>query len=554
MDNHLSEEDIRDLIVKIKAGSEEAWERFYENFEDYVHECAWKRLRMKGLSYAVKTDMEKDLFQAGWLGFIYAVKNFIPERGKFLTYATYYINGDISKELDRLSNPMGLTDRPVYEETETQKWMISKVPLDDAEEMQGSELAEKLAGENEVLSVDNAPDRGKYPAERRALQIMYILKAVTDEDHSLSKAELGRLLILYRTAKYKNSTAESPNALTSTIQNMLLELDPEEYSEDKESKYRIRYEGFKENRLKEKLDGMNGKKSGEITGFSYAHTFNHEELDTLIQLVCFSDMIGAEEKRGLVEKLISTASRYYSTPFWNGDEIRFNPHAVHGRLSTRKSEEKVQFIQNMKTIRHAVNNLVQIKFRFDHYTAEGVTAPDSDRRHVLSPYHLVVYHDNYYCIGLKKDDKRIWHYRVDLMSDVEIVKDDSGKALPAEITAFEGTPICNAAWDPEKYMAEHLYMAYDDPQDIRIKIRDTDHTIIHDWFGNHYEKTDEACEEGYDIVKVRTSPAMIVHWAMQYGTAVEILNEEIREKIREEAESIAERYSAKGARQSRKNK
>ncbi len=46
----------------------------------------------------------------------------------------------------------------------------------------------------------------------------------------------------------------------------------------------------------------------------------------------------------------------------------------------------------------------------------------------------------------------------------------------------------------------------------------------------------------YDIVTVRTSPYMIVHWALQYGTSVEILDEEIREKIREELKEMGEKY------------
>lgn len=165
---------------------------------------------------------------------------------------------------------------------------------------------------------------------------------------------------------------------------------------------------------------------------------------------------------------------------------------------------------------------------FKNDSKEEKQIPKTDYIHILSPYHLVVYHDNYYCIGLKKDDKRIWHYRVDLMSNIEIVTDDSGREVPVEIIAFEGNPICNACWNPEKYMSEHLNMAYDETQDIRIKIRDTDYTIIHDWFGDHYEKMNEPCEEGYDIVRVRTSPYMIVHWAMQYGTSVEIMDEEIK--------------------------
>ena len=273
------------------------------------------------------------------------------------------------------------------------------------------------------------------------------------------------------------------------------------------------------------------------------HKFSFDELDRLIQLICFSDMFEESEKNHLVQKLISTSSIYYRTPFWNGKQLQFNPGAIHGRFSTRRPGENQKAAGNLQVIQYAINNLVQINFRFNQYTAEHEMIPKSDYVHILSPYHLVVYHDNYYCIGLKKDDKRIWHYRVDLMTDVEVVKDDAGKSVPVEITPFAGNPICNSSWNPEKYMAEHLNMAYDEPQDIRIKIRNTDYTILHDWFGNHYEKTDEPCEEGYDIVLVRTSPNMIVHWALQYGTVVEIMDEEIRNRISEELRTMTKTYS-----------
>ena len=35
---------------------------------------------------------------------------------------------------------------------------------------------------------------------------------------------------------------------------------------------------------------------------------------------------------------------------------------------------------------------------------------------------------------------------------------------------------------------------------------------------------------------------MIVHWAMQYGTAVEIMDDEIREKIRKDIREIEKEY------------
>lgn len=90
-------------------------------------------------------------------------------------------------------------------------------------------------------------------------------------------------------------------------------------------------------------------------------------------------------------------------------------------------------------------------------------------------------------------------------------------------------------------------MAYDEPRDICIKIRNDDYTILHDWFGDHYEKIRDAGEDDsgnkYDLVKVKTSPFMIVHWAMQYGTNVEIMDEEIREEIRERIKAVQQVYS-----------
>ena len=530
MGEYLTSEEVKELITRVRSGDNEAWESLYHNFERYVHDRAWKYLRKFNLPEERKKDMEEELYQAGWQGFLSSVHAYDQEKGEFLTYATHYIDGEMWKEMDFALNPLGFTER---------------VKSDS-----GYAVLQMPRALESGISVEEAPDLGKYSAERRVLQIMEILHLLTDEEHSLSKEELGNLLYLYRIAKYHNSTSlEAQNTLTSTIENMLMEVNPSEYTVENNGKYKIKYEGYKENRLKAKRNKKKGKKAAEITGFSYVHTFDRVELDSLIQLVCFSDMLSNEEKQRLVDKLVSTASVYYRTPFQSDEEpgdspreLRFNPKAIHGRFSGRIIKDNRQFAEKINLIQQAVNGLCQIRFRFNRYTAEHEMVPKSEYLHVLSPYHLVVYHDNYYCIGLTNKDKRIWHYRVDLMSDVEILTDADGKVIPINLCAFEGLPICNACWDPEKYMAEHLYMAYDEPKEIQIKIKNLDYTILHDWFGNHYEKTKQPCEEGYDIVKVRTSPSMIVHWAVQYADAVEVMDEEIRERIRDEIKKLKEKY------------
>ena len=544
MENFLSESEVNELIEKVKANDNNAWKKLYDNFKRYIHERCWKRLRLFDLTRAYKKDMEEDLYMAGWQGFISVLKNFNPEHGKFLTYATYYIDREISKELDIRLNPLGLTERPKKEAKKTEESYIERVSLEDLPEIEYRKT-------ESLFSVrGDAPDRGKYCAERRTLQVLDILKMLTDEKNVISKDELSNMLKLYRIAKYDNGTpVESPNTITSTLENILMEFDPLEYSEDKDKEYRIKYEGYKEDRLNKKVNKAYSGKAPDITRLSYVHTFTDAQLDFLIGLVCFSDMLSSDEKTELIGKLVGTASVYFRTPFWDGEKMKFDPKAVHGRFSTRKMKERAAFAENIKTIQFAVNNLGQIRFRFNRYTDDKKMIPSSDYIHTLSPYHLVVYHDNYYCIGLKADDKRIWHYRVDLMSDIELVKDEDGKIIPIEVSGFEGLPILNANWDPEKYMSEHLNMAYDEPQDIRIKIKNTDYTIIHDWFGDHYEKVEETIgtdetghEVRYDIVKVRTSASMIVHWALQYGEKVEIMDEEIRNKLAEKIENIAKIY------------
>lgn len=590
--DHINDQETEALIKEIRSGNNEAWEKIYHQFEVYIHDCCWNRLLKFYMSDADRLELEKDLYMAGWQGFVESLKNHDPEKGKFLTYATYYINGEISKELDLLLNPLGLTERPrpKKESGDGEGVVISRISIDDERISENalsyglmrekesdvtetgisgneslnrmSEIAELLRHERDskeelekLLSQNGISDLGGYSNERSTLQLLEILKQTTDEKHTVSKDELKRLLRLYRISKYKNNTSVPvDNTFNRIVAEILLELNPGEYTGENDSEYRIKYDGYTEDKLNKSIKGNKSSsqkvESGSapvLNGLHYVHPFEYEETDKLVQLISFSDMLSVNEKEKLIGKISELTGKYYITPYWDGKNLKFNPRGVHSRFTGKKTSDRESLANNLKTLQYAVNNLAQVRFRFNRYNADHELVPTSEYMHELSPYHLVVYHDNYYCIGLKKDDSRVWHYRVNLMTDVEIIRDEEGKIVPVELTDFEGLPIFNSTWDPGKYMSEHLNMAYDEPQNIRIKIKNTDYTIIHDWFGDHYEKVDEvtrADDDGneihYDIVKVRTSPSMIVHWAMQYGGRVEIMDEEIREKIISETDLIRE--------------
>ena len=594
--NYLTDQEIAVLINEIKIGNNAAWEKICHNFERYIHDCCWKKLRKFDMSDTFRMELEEDLYIAGWQGFVESLKKYDSEKGKFLTYATYDINREISIELDLQLNPLGLTERPKPEKkksTETESRIISRISIDEdggipenvlsyalmrenhsdeaERETSGDENLSRMSeiaglikdekGNKDVLeqlfAESGISDLGKYSNERSTLQILEILKQTTDEKHTVSKNELKHLLRFYRIGRYKNNTSVPvDNTFNRIVAEILLELNPGEYTDENDSEYVIKYDGYTEDKLNKNIkpDKSSSQKveSGSapvLNGLHYVHPFEYEETDRLIQLISFSDMLSVEEKKKLIGKIWKLTGKYYTTPYWDGENLKFNPRAVHSRLTGNKTSDRGKLAESLKTLQYAVNNLAQVRFKFNRYNADHELVPTDKYVHELSPYHLVVYHDNYYCIGLKKGDRRVWHYRVDLMSDIELILDEEGSVVPVEITDFAGLPIFNATWDPEKYMSEHLNMAYDEPQDIRIKIRETDYTIIHDWFGDHYEKVDEVIgpddkgrEVQYDIVMVRTSPTMIVHWAMQYGTRVEIMDEEVRNRISAESANLRRIY------------
>ncbi|MCR5331194.1 MAG: WYL domain-containing protein [Lachnospiraceae bacterium] len=468
----LSNDQVNDLIEKSQSGDNTAWETLVDHYTGYIHSRAWNRIQ--GLYIRNAEMIEEELFSAGWVGFVSALRNHDKEKGSFTTYATYYIDGEMSKQLDFEFNSMGLTERPERSENPKESKVVRVyAPACDDEDDNAARMAafeSMLSGAlanntDSGISIPVPEDLGDYTAERRTLQILDVLKLMTDEEHSLSCEQLKDILSLYRKSKYSNDTSiESSNTFNKSMAEILLELNPASHTDDNDRKYRVKYEGYDTDHLKSsvrmKKDNANKVELAPvINGLRYVHDFDKETLDKLIQLVSFSDMFSNEEKSELIGKLVATASVYYKTPFADGDDLRFNPAAIHGRFSQRNRADRTQLSENLKIIQYAINHLAQIRFKFNRYNADHMLVPKYERMSILSPYHMVVYHDNYYVIGLNQawGDKRILHYRVDLMSDIEILKDDEGKVIPIEVCDFEGLPISNAYWDPEIYVRAYQY-------------------------------------------------------------------------------------------------
>ena len=419
------------------------------------------------------------------------------------------------------------------------------------------------------MSDNERPNKdAQYIPERRTVEVLKILKDISDERNPVSKKDVMEHVI----------TTSNPQTLSNTIDEILKEINPPEF-DDNDDEYRIKYNGYdkpyddnplaikdnitdlrKQMRRKDAdTEAISAElnelgKAPTISGLRYIHDFDYKDMDDLISAVALSASIPSDRKEHLIKRILSTASKHYKTPFYDKglDKLLFNPFAVYSRLSDKAGENAKRIGHNVRILQDAMRLQAKVRFNFDVIGPNKEYVSD-DKEHIISPYYIVIYHDQYYVIGAWDNRDYACHYRIDLMSSLSILKDKNGKYVSMRaMSECKDLPNRDKEWDPEKYMSEHLYMSYntdkEKPRRISIKIpskKNSRYTILHDWFGRHFSINKSAtakCEEGYEVVDVVTSPTMLVHWAMQYADFCEIMDEKVRERIREEIRNLEKKY------------
>jgi hypothetical protein len=315
---------------------------------------------------------------------------------------------------------------------------------------------------------------------------------------------------------------------------MLEQMNPPLY-DDNEQEYRIKYDGYNREKLPKSLKNLR-----------YVHDFSNGELDQLMHAVNFDSSLSLGDKQKLMEKLQATASDYYKSPYYNKDtnKVKFYDYGIYTRLDTY-SKGNSELAKNIKMIQSAINDRVKIQFTFNGYNRnhelETRTIRTANGKYTVSPYYIVIYQEFYYLLGAFDNPDKPNIYRIDLMTEVEMAVDEKGKWIETwPIRRVPGLPTRDK-WNPELFMREHLYMFYDEPRNVTLQIRNTDYTFLHDWFGDTYSaRRTPSGKEGYDLVDVRCPTDAMVHFALQWSDRVEVMNEDIRELIREKVKKMQE--------------
>jgi len=269
-----------------------------------------------------------------------------------------------------------------------------------------------------------------------------------------------------------------------------------------------------------------------LSGWHYVSDFTDAEIDILVNGITFSKYIPDNVCKEMVGKLAKLSSKYYKN------------RKIHlGNDNT--SNQLTLCLEVLSEAMSTENGRMPTKVAFKHLrqTASGepVFYTNEDGTHsvrTVSPYEVVIRNEKYYLICSHSKGNNLFNYRLDLMRDIEILKDRPIR--PIREVSDEYLYGLNV----DKYMKEHIYMFGGESIEVTLKIDKTapynivGHVI--DWFGNDVRFFDET--EDAVRAKVNVNKESMKYWALQYGMYVEVETPPLREEIKEAIKAMSKKY------------
>ncbi len=386
----------------------------------------------------------------------------------------------------------------------------------------------------------------------RSYKILEYLKKNSDSKHTITRKDLEKVEEIKEYLGYKST-------FNDTIVDMAMAMNFGEHDVKPKEEWRILFEDF-EKQFDPASDEFDDNELDEtnrmkIRGLYYNHIFSYEEINYLIEGILFSKTIDTETATQLINKI----EEHLTTKFYK-----------RGPKQIRKVQEvmladKESLRGNLITIQQAIDDNVQINFRFNGYNYKKELEPVRNRKDTVSPYYIVASGGRYYLLACKeinrnnKSIKNMSIWRIDLMTEVEIPDRD-------EVLNIKGIPRLKKEevenlpqeWS-EDFQLSHLNMSYDKPIRIKLKIKSpkqadnprqrlkVDYTFMYDWFGDTFRYIETENVPPYDdIVEVKCSPYAMVNWALQYSDRVEVLEPvEVREQVIKKIKNLAIKYEVR---------
>ena len=316
--------------------------------------------------------------------------------------------------------------------------------------------------------------------------ILELLKEYSDADHRLTQQEIIKLLQL-------NYGMECDRR---SVKNNILSL--------KEMGYEISME-----------DGY----------YLLEREFEDSELRMLIDSVLFSKTISTRQAKVIIEKLRKQSNKYFSAKVSHVSNL---PELYH--------IDNKQVMYSLDALNDAISSKKQVRFVYNVYDVDFKLHPKREEKYLVNPYQMVANNGYYYLIANYDKYNDISHYRIDKMTDVEI--------LDTKVKPMNEVKGLEKGFCLPRHMAEHIYMFSGESVIVKMKAKRFLMNELVDWFGKDFHIVSD---DGEDIViNVSCNQQAMRFWALQYGPYVEILSpESLRCEIEKSVQIMSDTYLKK---------
>lgn len=392
----------------------------------------------------------------------------------------------------------------------------------------------------------------------RMFKVLEYLKRNTDREHPTTQAKM-------RKDPEVSEFIGDKETFNRLIKDMARTMNSDEFGYKREEDWKIYFHDFQKyyGDDAEDYDGevnFGSDKEYEefadqtmhIDGLYYNRTFSYDEINSIIEGILSTKTLHTKAAADLIKKV----EENLTTKFYKKGAKQIC------KVMEPELADREQLSANLLMIQKAIDNNVQISFRFNGYTYQKKLEPVRDGKDTVSPYYIVASGGRYYLLACKEvvikgepvKNMSIW--RIDLMTEMEILGEDEASGIKGKPRiAKKDVDNLPMEWSDD-FQLKHLNMSYDKPVWITLKIKSpkreddpsrrvkADYTFLHDWFGDkfRYVQTETTAPHD-DIVKVECSPFAMTHWALQYCDRVEVVEpESIRNDVIEKIRNLNVKY------------
>ena len=328
---------------------------------------------------------------------------------------------------------------------------------------------------------------GKRPKKMMNMYIFDILKRNTDIDHAITQKEIQQRL------ESDYDMVVDRKAVKANLEDFINDGTYDIYCETK-------------TRLMPNAKTGELEKSEVCTGFYYESKFTDSELRLLMDSVLFSKSIPSANKSEILDKLKDLSNKYF----------KFSAANIQSYESADREMNKELFY-TIEILDEAINNGLQVKFLYDEYGADKklhhrLNEDGEVREYIINPYYMVATGGKYYLICNYDKYDNIAHYRLDRISNIEIL--DTPRKAKNQVEGLVGLDIA-------RYMNEHIYMFHG--KSVKAKFEAPKYLIsdILDYFKADVNFKELENDQVLATVKVNETDMQL--WARQYCGQIKMI-------------------------------